>query len=214
MYCITEFSLGLCVILIGVSASCARFSRDDRAATHGLAKADVSTPCVTGDHERDGPTTVMCASDTVSPDAKSDDIEKNHRSVPVDLLLEIDLNSGDVRGWRYHADGTAHCGVYESALSKEARRLGISIPEQRDWFRVSGGPRTFFESEIKQAAMGLLRGGSELVRQLDEVQARDEERRDVLERFMTSMRTEPPPVAIGRGRMLIAEIRKRHSVKQ
>ena len=59
----------------------------------------------------------------------------------------------------------------------------------------------------------LLRRSGELLRQLDEVAAADDERRDVLERFMASMRTEPPFVTIALGRMLIAEVRERHDLK-
>ena len=127
------------------------------------------------------------------------------RAVP----REVDTNSGDLRGTRYRADGTSVYGVYESGLSKEVRRLGITIPEHREWFVVVGSSGVSGAMYVDPAYGNLLPTARRLLEELDEIRATDEKRRDVLGRFMTSLRTEKPLVAINTGRMLITEVRGR-----
>ncbi|HQA88724.1 MAG: hypothetical protein RBS72_12725 [Sedimentisphaerales bacterium] len=124
---------------------------------------------------------------------------------------EIDINSGDVRGTRYRADGSTHYGIYESELSKEVRRLSIPIPGQRDWLPLVGASGSAGGMYIDSGYANLLPTARELLEQLDEVAATDDERRDVLEGFMTSLRTDRPLAVIKKGRMLIAEIKDRHN---
>lgn len=124
--------------------------------------------------------------------------------------IEIDLNSGDVRGMRYRADGTSAYGVYESELSKEVRRLGIPTPEQRDWWRmapVAAGGGHF--DMVYRNAMSRAR---RLLDELDEAKATNAERRDVLERFMTSLRGEDRLDFDHTAYMLILEVRRRHAL--
>jgi len=64
---------------------------------------------------------------------------------------------------------------------------------------------------IDSGYANLLPTARELLEQLDEVAATDDERRDVLEGFMTSLRTDRPLAVIKKGRMLIAEIKDRHN---
>lgn len=120
----------------------------------------------------------------------------------------IDLNSGDVKGTRYRADGTTVYGVYESELSKEVRRLGIAIPQEREWRSLasfgSGGTGGHFDNRYRE----VLPMARRLLNRLDEVNAADEERRDVLEDFMTSLRAGNPLHAINAGRTMIIEIRE------
>ncbi len=126
---------------------------------------------------------------------------------------EVDIYSGDVRGERYRADGSSVYGIYESELSKEVRRLGMAIPEERKWFRIapaSSGRSGFY---VTYVYANLLPTARRLLERLDDVDATDAERRDVLERFMTSLRTERPPSAIHMGRMLIVEVGDRHGYK-
>lgn len=214
MYRIAGLPIGFCLIVIAVSASCGRVSEKERGTVRERSSnGDVSAPCVTATDESVGPITAPSAPDTVPPDMTSPGIRQDGEFVRADPPAEIDINSGDVRGWRYRADGSAHYGIYESDLSKEIRRLDIPIPEWRAWLPVSGSHRTFFRSDVELVMKNLLRRSGELLRQLDEVAAADDERRDVLERFMASMRTEPPFVTIALGRMLIAEVRERHDLK-
>jgi hypothetical protein len=126
------------------------------------------------------------------------------------LTVEIDINSGDLRGTRSMLDGPPRNETFESQLSMEARRLGVPIPEERRWKVISrpfsGGMHITYTYDM------LYRDACTLLLVLDQVGASDEERRDTLERLLTSMRNEQPPRAIETAHLLTLEVTDRHKL--
>ncbi len=181
--------LGIGVTVLVFAGSC-RLEPTAKEARQADGSADVAT----GNAEAGG----------AEPSSQREDAE----FVRAAQLIEIDLNSGDVKGTRYRADGTTVYGVYESELSKEVRRLGIAIPQEREWRSLasfgSGGTGGHFDNRYRE----VLPMARRLLNRLDEVNAADEERRDVLEDFMTSLRAGNPLHAINAGRTMIIEIRE------
>ncbi len=102
---------------------------------------------------------------------------------------EMDINSGDLRERVCVFGVPVKNEVYESALSHEIRRLGVAIPATRVWKR-TGQSCLVQRSSINFRYRHVLMGCDDLLDILDEVKAPDEERRAVLERLMTSVRTE------------------------
>ncbi len=102
---------------------------------------------------------------------------------------EIDICSGDTRGIRLAADGLYRYEIYESDLSREVRRLGIPIPKQRAWERVGEAGSRMPGITVCFADPVLFPPIRSLLTSLDQVNATDEERRDVLGRLMTNMQT-------------------------
>lgn len=139
---------------------------------------------------------------------------KNDSDPPTEHFsgMDIDINSGDFRGIRPTLDPARQYVIFESELSTEARRLGIPIPQERRWKgagRMStGGVDVYFVYESLPAAMYAL------IRTLNEVQATDDERRDVLWKFMTSLRTDPPSDALSQAWTLRDEVSKRHGLDE
>jgi hypothetical protein len=124
--------------------------------------------------------------------------------------VDIDINSGDLR---YHGDSSAAAKttISESRLSREVRRLGIPIPRPRNWQTLylkasdSNIHVQFAYPEVVQAAdmlLDLLAGVAET----------DDERRAVLERFMTSLRTQTPLVASTEGYILSLELADKYGL--
>ena len=127
------------------------------------------------------------------------------------IALYIDINSGDLRGTRSMVDGAPRYIIYESELSKEVRRLGIPIPEERRWEVVFRPPTGGMA--ITYAYRTLLPAVHRLLVLLDEVKAADQERLDVLGRFMTYLRTENPPAATAKADMLMQEVADRYGLE-
>jgi hypothetical protein len=95
--------------------------------------------------------------------------------------------------------------IQESDLSREVRRLAIDIPATHVWKRA-------FESYLVEGRYINCKYGSvcvgyhQLLSILDEVKAPDDERRVILEKFMTSLRTEDAGRAWWQGCLLIDEV--------
>jgi len=107
---------------------------------------------------------------------------------------DIDINSGDFRDRVCVFCAPVKDRVYDSELSREVRRLGVGIPATRVWKRMG------------QKYIRVLISCEELLNTLNEVKAPDEERRVVLERLMTSLRTEDADRASWQGRLLRNEV--------
>jgi hypothetical protein len=126
------------------------------------------------------------------------------------VRLEIDINSGDLRETRSIQSGAHQQEVYESELSKEVRRLRIPISAERRWTIIFEPPSG--QVHITYVYAHILPETRRLVALLNEVNATDEERRSVLERFLMYLRTERAPRARERSHMLVLEICDRHGI--
>jgi hypothetical protein len=105
----------------------------------------------------------------------------------------MDINSGDFRYQEYCGDRLVRSEIRESALSKEARRLGISLPAERKWQPMHRNrPGNWVHGPTyEDCAYGFLMGVcNDLVRILNEANTPDDERRVVLGKFLTMLRTE------------------------
>jgi hypothetical protein len=122
---------------------------------------------------------------------------------------DLDINSGDLKGGLVSPDGVLRYGIYESPLSREVRRLGIYIPEERDWRPMSGIPGVS-RMEVMYVYPDVLNAAYQLLKLLDTANAVDSDRRSILERFMTNMRTEKWPRVIEKAHLLIVEVADRY----
>jgi len=191
------------MIVLLVGASCTRVPEENQAAPSAeWQSTDANSISI-----------ALSSPDTVSTDTKTRNQQKDVEFVRAAPPREIDINSGDVRGSRYRDDGSAHYGIYESELSKEVRRLGIPVPEQRDWWIIHGSSGGLGGMHVDPVYGNLLPTARRLLDRLDEVNAPNDERRDVLERFMTSLRNDRPLAAIQKGRMLIVEVCDCHGLQ-
>ncbi len=192
----------LLIVLTGVlslSISCSRPPQENGSSTSAVssnADANAASPEPTsGDAETQNP-------------QRSD----NGPSTGGFIGRDIDINSGDFRGLRPTLDAAHQYVIYESKLSKEVRRLGIPIPEERRWKvagrRSAGGMDVYYVYESLPSVIHAL------MTTLDEADAPDEERRDVLERFMMSLRTDRAHAAVGRALELRDEVHNRHGLKE
>ncbi|MDI6447556.1 hypothetical protein [Anaerobaca lacustris] len=191
------------MIALLVGTSCTRAPQGDQ-----LASSEESHSI-----DADNTSIAPAMADTVPSDGKPDAGQEDGEFIQAAPPSEVDINSGDVRGSRYRADGSAQYGVYESRLSKEVRRLGIPIPDRRDWWPIAapsigvGGMRVTYVYE------NLLPTAHRLLDVLGKVNAPDSERRDIIERLMAGLQTERPPVAIANARALIVEVVDRYGLE-
>lgn len=192
-------------LLVGVSCS--------RAPDHDQnlppTPANSSSPHIDlGGIPVDWPLEFSAPNDTYATIETSPPIEDTENPLFTGSLgLDMDINSGDLRGLKPQLEPGDRYVVFESRLSKEVRRLGISIPQERQW-RVlgrvpSGGV------EIMNLYGSLLPTIDRLLDLLDETRATDELRRDVLERLMTCMRTSKPLDTISEVRSLCIEVKSK-----
>jgi len=128
---------------------------------------------------------------------------------------DMDINSGDVRHCVFLrcpwiGDVPVKSAVHDSRLSQEARRLGIDIPSTRAWRLMDRHYEGVFEDRV----YGLFVFGvsKRLLAILDETNTPNEERRVILERFLTSMRTQEWHRAADRGYVMIADIADKHGL--
>jgi hypothetical protein len=118
---------------------------------------------------------------------------------------EMDINSGDMRARACLFGVPIKSRIHESSLSEEIRRLGIAIPATRVWRRTGQNcvvQRTIVDSKYCRVLVSC----EQLLSMLDQVNAPDEERRMVLERFMTSLRTEDAIGAWWQTHLLMDEV--------
>lgn len=207
-----KLSLVVSVIVLLVGVSCTRVPQEDQGPPSGESRGtDGNTPATVPSAESSAPIPESPTPNDVSATVATDSYQQSIRD-PVALYFrtEMDLNSGDVRGLISISDEPPRYGIYETNLSREVRRLGIRIPEKRQWLRIDGSGY-YGGVYIDNPYSDLPPDTREVLRLLDEVNASDEERRDVLERLMTSLRTEGF-VAIDKVRMLMWEIRDRYGL--
>ena len=96
---------------------------------------------------------------------------------------EIDINSGDIRHRTYICSLCVRNEIEESPFSQEVRRLQIAIPRTRTWKRVS--TRFFISRRHIDYTYGpTIAACNLLVETLTEANISDEQRRDVLQRFL------------------------------
>jgi hypothetical protein len=211
---ITKLSFIVSIIVLLVGASCARVPQEDQGPPSGESRStDVNSTSIVQPAESSSPITESPTPNDVSLAVEMDSHRQSVGDLPAARFVgtEIDINSGDLRGARSILDGPPWYEVYESELSKEVRRLGIPIPEEPQWMVISGPPSggmrvTYIYSRLLPAARMLLQF-------FDEANASDEERRAVLQRLMTSLRTEQPPDAIEKAHMLVLEVVDRHGLE-
>lgn len=204
----TKLSNVVWIIVLLVCASCTRVPQEDQGPpSDESGSTDVNSNSTAKPDESPAPTAGLSTPNTVSTDMKA---RSQQRSVGRFGGSEIDINSGDVRGVRPTADGSSRYGIHESELSKEVRRLGIPIPDQREWVPI-GGASGLGGMHVDYIYSRWLRTTRVLLDLLDKVNAPDEERRAVLQRLMTSLRTEKAPDAIDTVYALIVEVTDRHA---
>ncbi len=205
---IMKLLLSLSVVMLAGGASCVRGPDDGEGPTsEGPRNANVEGARPTGTDESANGTTGLPTPREAPVVAKVDHPVAKDGFVRAARPREIDINSGDVRGTRYCTDGSSHYGIYESELSKEIRRLGMAIAEQRDWRPLTGASGGSGGMYIDSGYANFLPTARKLLEELDKAGATDDKRRDVLERLMTSLRTERPLTVTETGRLLIDEIR-------
>ncbi len=209
---ITKLSLVVSVVVLFVGVSCARVPQEDQDPPSSASRStDGNGPPTVQSAESSGPAPESPTPNDASAAVGTDSYRQAVAALAAGYIVctEIDLNSGDVRDTRSFLDRRSRYEIYETNLSREVRRLGIPIPEKRHWVIIyrppSGG------MEIYYAYEDLPRKARRLLRLLDEVNASDKERRAILERLMTSLRTERS-VSIHKADMLMREVRDRYGL--
>lgn len=204
-----RFLLVLSMVVLPIATSCSRSPQESVGTPSAQHRdADIEGNSIirpadsSGAGESSTANSVSVTHETVSP----------RYGVDTDVVeMAIDIMSGDLRRTKSSSDGTTQYEVYESELSKEVRRLGVPIPEERQW-RVIARPASK-GLHIRYVYADALLIAQRLLMLLDDVDASDEERRATIERFMNSIRTEKPSTAFKNGHMLILEIGNRHGLE-
>jgi len=178
------------IIVLLIAASCARVPQADQNSPSGKSgNVDPNSNPTAKPDQPNSPTAGLSAPSAVAADAKTSSGQDGTGYLPfVPSKVEMDRNSGDTRGVMPTADGSPRYEIRESDLSKEVRRLGIPIPDQRDWvlIHVAPGPGM----KVTPTYSWFLREARQLLDTLDKVKASDEEHRAILERLMTGLRTD------------------------
>jgi len=183
--------------IVSLSLSCSRAPQENGpSASAGPSNADANA----------------ASAKPTSDAAETKDQQKTDGKPPPRGFIgrDIDISSGDLRGVRPVAAGPPQYVILESELSKEVRRLGIPIPPERQW-RVAGRMSTG-GMDVYFAYESLLAMIHKLMVTLDEAGAPDEERRDVLWRFMTSLRLDKPRAAADQAQTLSEEVSSRYGL--
>jgi len=124
---------------------------------------------------------------------------------------DIDLNSGDLRHQGRVCSLVVSTRIEESPLSREVRRLGIAVPANRVWTHA-------FEGRLVRGVCAdyyygrIFSYGRQLLMLLDLANAADEERRAVVERFITSLRTGNPLDTLDQTYLLMMEVDDKHGL--
>jgi len=123
---------------------------------------------------------------------------------------DMDINSGDYRYQEFRGDRLVKSEIHESALSQEARRLGIDLPAERRWKPMH---RNRPGGRHEDSAYGFVMGvGNDLVRILAATNRPDDERRVVLAEFLTMLHRDGPLQVWDRGYFLILDIGDKQGV--
>jgi hypothetical protein len=106
--------------------------------------------------------------------------ELSHRT------FEMDLNCGDIRSRTYVCNVRVRTTIRESLLSKEMRRLGIDVPKTRRWVPIGVDSKVSEFLSVYHDLPGIYHRLVELLRKTN---TPDEERRVILEKAMSGLRT-------------------------
>jgi hypothetical protein len=196
---IAKSSLAVSMIALLVGASCARSPREEKGPPSGAARStDGNSPSGVPPAASSAPIPQPPTPNEVSA---TDVTDSQHQGVKLPppryfgpVGEEIDFNSGDLRWTRAVTDYPPRYEIYETGLSRELRRLGIPIPEQRRWVHTSSWSSGAMFADTFRGHV--LPRALDLLKILEEVNASDEQRRDVLQRLMTTWRGDGGPLTL------------------
>lgn len=119
--------------------------------------------------------------------------------------VHIDINSGDIR-WQVRLCSLKITDrIDESLLSQEARRLEIDVPTGRVWKSVG----TRYIAGSGSGSYGITMGlGDALVQSMIAANTPDPERRVIIERFLSTLRTKTPHEVYARFIGLAEDVRE------
>lgn len=202
------------IVVFCFGLSCSRVPQEDQAPPSSVSSdTDPNGTLAERPSKSADQRTESSSPNQTSIDPQPQHVGRNNGdpSTMIFTAMSIDLNSGDLKGSRYILDGPPLYGIYESDLSKEIRRLGIPIPEQRRWMPIS---RAGFVNggEVMYVYEDFLPAARRLLSLLAQANAPDEERRAVLEKLMTSLRTEKANRAIETPYRLIVDVCDRYGL--
>lgn len=125
---------------------------------------------------------------------------------------DLDINSGRLRRQTRAFSFRFGEKTEESALSREIRRLGIQTPTTPAWKRID--ERYLVRSRfINFAYGGVFAASEQLLMTLEMAKAPDDERRDVLTRFMSALQSADARQATNQAWLLMAEVGERHDME-
>ncbi len=125
---------------------------------------------------------------------------------------DLDINSGRLRRQTRVFSWRSSEKTEESMLSREIRRLGIQTPAAPLWKRI--GESYLVRSRfINYAYGGVFAASEQLLMTLEMAKAPDDERRDVLTRFMSALQSANARHARDQAWLLMAEIGERHDME-
>lgn len=129
---------------------------------------------------------------------------------------EIDIGSGDLRDrldvqWGTIATLPVRRVIRESPLSREARRLGISQHGARLW-RLAFVKHATDEPHVDYGYAYVVEVSGQLAKFLRETNTPDNERRAIIEKYLTAMRTADSVGAQECGYVLMLEIADKHGL--
>jgi len=135
--------------------------------------------------------------------------------MPYWRYTQIDRYSGDITSLTYLCGVPIRRNIRESALSSEARRLGMDLPHARKWLRHSQDPNAP-SSRVESFGLGeqVWEECDHLVLRLAQTGTPDEERRAILEKILTSLRTERLSDTEWRAVMMIADIDEKNRLRE
>ncbi len=198
-------------VMLLIGGSCSRSPDRNRASASAKSRsADVNS--ISAKHQ-EPPLPVAESSTQIETAGKMDTNTAQVSVADVTPMLkwgsDLDINSGDLKGELVSREGVLQFGIYESPLSREVRRLGISIPEERNWRPLSA--MSFgLGMKVKLVYPDVLNAAYQLLKLLDRTNATDQDRRSILERFMANMRTEKWPRVVEKAHLLIVEVADRY----
>jgi hypothetical protein len=184
-----KLSTVVSIIVLLIAASCVRVPQEDQNSPSGKSgNPDPNSNPTAKPDEPNNPTAGLSTPNAVAADAKTSSGQGGTGHLPLVQSADMDRNSGDIRKSMLTADGSSRYEIHESDLSKEVRRLGIPIPDQRDWVLIYSAPRRGIYVTPRYSRF--LPRTRELLDVLNGVKATDEERRAILEKLMTGLRTD------------------------
>jgi len=125
--------------------------------------------------------------------------------------IDIDTHSGDLLYYENFSDASGKVVMVETRFSKEVHRLGMGLPQARNW-RLVWMPTDRSPANVKFLYPDVVDAANRLVGLLDRVRRADEERRPILEELLTSLRTEEPEHVCMRADLLSLEVTEKYGL--